>query len=128
LVREVLREALPPSFTGRSIAAPTVDAAAPEVVAIASDADLDAFVRRVARECADPGTRADVAAGRRRFTLAPHARDAARGATAPAAGPAAATAPVPAALRVERGAVTEAHVKQAHRTGVRLVAGPGAVL
>ena len=81
-------------------------AAAHEVVAvtIASDADLDRFVRAVL-DRAD-----DVRAGRLRFTLG-------GGAPSPAG-----------VLRVAHGAVTERTIKKAADAGARLVLGPGAVL
>lgn len=72
-------------------------------VTIASDADLDRFVR-VVLDRAD-----DVRAGRLRFTL---------GAAAAPAG----------AMRVAHGAVTERTIKKAAEAGGRLVLGPGAVL
>ncbi len=77
-----------------------------EVVAvtIASDADLDRFVRS-ALDRAD-----DIRAGRLRFTL----------------GRAAGSSP--GVVRVAHGAVTERKVKQAADAGARLVLGPGAVL
>ena len=80
-----------------------------ERVTLASDADLDRFVRSLA---ARPPEELDaIRAGRLRFTL--------NGASASASD---------GAVRVERGAVTERKVEEAAKAGGRLVLGPGAVL
>jgi hypothetical protein len=81
----------------------TPTSARDEVVRIASDADLDRFVRSVL-ERAD-----DIRAGRLRFTLDGRGRPA-------------------GVVRVAHGAVTERKIKQAADAGARLVLGPGAVL
>jgi hypothetical protein len=77
----------------------------PEPVTIASDADLDRFVRALAARCEDPAARAALRSGAVRYTLG--------GGTA---------------IRVESGAVTEKTVKQAAASGARLVLAPRAVL
>jgi hypothetical protein len=115
-VRAVLRDVLPASV----IAPRTAEGAAQEV-SLRTDAELDAFVRRVAALCDDPGQRSALKDGRRRFTLA----SASAGGQAPTAPTAAATVPV---VRVDRGAVTERTVKKAAADGARLVVGPRAVL
>lgn len=102
-VRAVLRDVLPPSA---------------EEVALRTDADLDSFVRRVAALCDDPGQRAALQGGRRRFRLA--------GTPDPAAG--VTVAVTVGVVRVDRGAVTERTVKRAAAEGARLVVGPRAVL
>ena len=91
-------------------------------MSLRTDAELDAFVRRVAALCDDPGQRSALKDGRRRFTLtgSPQADGPAQPAAAQAA-----TAPV---VRVDRGAVTERAVKKAAADGARLVVGPRAVL
>lgn len=66
LIREVLREELAHLRAGGA-AAPQVRE---EKVAIASDADLAAFVRRLAALLQDPRGRADIEAGRYVFRLA----------------------------------------------------------
>jgi hypothetical protein len=81
-----------------------------EPVTIASDADLDRFVRALAARFEDPGVRAAARDGRLRFTL---------GRGAPAGG---------GVMRVDRGAVTERTIKKAAEAGGRLVLGRGAVL
>lgn len=86
MVREVLREALATrgSNSIHSRAAPVSQPDPPlpgknrteprpthaETVHISTDADLAAFVRKVATLCADPATAAALRDGRHRFTLA----------------------------------------------------------
>ena len=115
-VRAVLRDVLP-----AAVISPRSAEGAAQEVSLRNDAELDAFVRRVAALCDDSGQRSALKDGRRRFTLT----------GAPQDGPAqpaptqAATAPV---VRVDRGAVTERTVKKAAADGARLVVGPRAVL
>ena len=96
-------------------AAPPQDANA-ERVELRSDADLDAFVRALARRLENPRDRMAILSGKLRFTLA---------ATTPAATDATGTGAV---LRIERGAVTERHVREAAEKQARLVLSPRAVL
>jgi len=134
LVREVLRDAIgaqaraaapaapppaPPSTPAAQLNTPppTGPLAADErmrtdSVRIASDADLDGFVRQLLRLFENPKTRADLRAGRLRFRLAGAGR-------APAG---------PATRRIERGAVTERHIAELGDSGATLVLGPRAVL
>ncbi len=119
-VRAVLREVLPEAVA-QARTAPTNGT---EQVAIRSNADLDALVKRVAELCEDASQRSALRAGRRRFRLAE---------TDPAGVPAvsAATVPAPSAagvMRVESGAVTERKIQQAAKAGGRLVIGRKAVL
>ena len=88
-----------------------VDAA--ETVTLRTDADLDAFVRRLLHMFENPRHREALRTGRLRFRLA--------------AGSAAPGSPRPA-HRVDKGAVTEAVVREAARAGARLVIGRRAVL
>jgi hypothetical protein len=83
-----------------------------ETVSLRTDADLDAFVKRLLRLFENPQRRDALRAGRLRFRLAA------------AAGPGS----VQPAHRVDKGAVTEAIVRQAARAGARLVLGRRAVL
>ncbi len=83
-----------------------------EVVSLRTDRELAAFVSRLLRLLENPKHRADLRAGRLRFTL----------------GPAGAAGSVRPAHRIERGAVTEAAVREAARAGARLVLGRRAVL
>jgi hypothetical protein len=108
-VRAVLREVLPDAS-----AAPTGPSS--EVV-IATDADLTAFVRRVAALCEDAGQRAALQDGRHGFRLAGGGGFEARK-----------LAPQPTERRIERGAVTERTVVKAAAESTRLVLGRGAVL
>jgi hypothetical protein len=111
-VRAVLREVLPADV----VADPGTRS---HDVTIASDADLTAFVRRVAALCEDDRVRAAMQAGEHGFRLA---------GTSPGLVTVAARPPRPAELRVERGAVTERTVIKAAADGARLVLGRGAVL
>jgi hypothetical protein len=86
-----------------------------ERVELRTDADLDRFVRALARRLENPRDRMAIVSGRLRFTLG-----------AGAAAPAAASAAPP--MRVEKGAVTERTVREAHAAGARLVLSPRAVL
>jgi hypothetical protein len=83
-----------------------------ETVSLRTDADLDAFVKRLLRLFENPKQRDALRAGRLRFRLAA------------AVGPGS----VQPAHRVDKGAVTEAMVRQAARAGARLVLGRRAVL
>lgn len=111
MVRQVLQEVVPETMA----AAGASDA---EDVVLTTDADLAAFVRRVAVLCDDPAEREALRTGARRFRLAGRA-------TATAAPAAAPTAPT---VRVDKGAVTERHVREAAAAGADLVLGRGAVL
>lgn len=115
-VRAVLQDVLP-----AAVIAPRSAEGSAQEVSVRTDAELDAFVRRVAALCDDPGQRSALKDGRRRFSLA---------ATSSGDGPAqpgsqAATSLV---VRVDRGAVTERTVKKAAADGARLVVGRRAVL
>jgi hypothetical protein len=133
LVREVLREVLPtpgaptpgppaPSAVGAPppAAPPQVGAVytvrdgveAVETVSLRTDQELAAFVSRILHLFENPKHRNDLRAGRLRFRLA-------------ASGPAGSARP---AHRIEKGAVTEAAVRDAARAGARLVLGRRAVL
>jgi hypothetical protein len=124
LVREVLREVLP---TAPARPAPAAGPAPPqsgpvytvrdgveavETVSLRTDQELAAFVSRILHLFENPKHRDDLRAGRLRFRLA-------------ASGPAGSARP---AHRIEKGAVTEAAVKDAARAGARLVLGRRAVL
>ncbi len=114
-VRAVLLDVLPASVTQNGSPRGPVTAAE---VTLRTDADLDAFVRRVAALCDDPAERAALRDGHRRFRLT------APDASHPAASPAAA-GPV---QRIDQGAVTERAVKKAKADGARLVLGRRAVM
>ena len=86
-----------------------------ERVDLRSDADLDAFVRSLARRLENPRDRMAILSGRLRFALA-------AAATGPESSGTAAT------MRIEKGAVTERHVREAAEKRARLVLSPRAVL
>jgi hypothetical protein len=130
LVREALADLLPgPAAPGRSVpgrSAPAQDGAAytvrdgvgaVEAVSLRTDQELAAFVLRLLHLFEDPRRRDDLRSGRLRFRLA-------AGGVA-LAGPGGAARPV---RRIDKGAVTEAAVRDAARAGARLVLGRRAVL
>ncbi|MGE5135510.1 MAG: hypothetical protein ACM32E_21705 [Gemmatimonadota bacterium] len=137
LIREVLRDALPAAAAPPAQPAPAPPpppAAAPagrvapaqpgssftindntrqvETVSLRTDQDLAAFVTRLLHLFENPARRADLRSGRLTFRLA---------------APAGPGRPGPS-RRIEKGAVTEAAVRDAARAGARLVLGPRAVL
>ena len=86
-----------------------------ETVSVRTDRELAAFVTRLLRLVENPRRRDDLRTGRLRFRLAPGG----------AAGTPASARPV---HRIDKGAVTEAAVRDAARAGARLVLGRRAVL
>lgn len=131
LVRQVLREALPSSRAGMDVDVPvdgTSNVNTGQLVRVESDDDLAELVRAVAVACADPVRRAELAADGGGYRLeraeSPLPAETATAETATAE-PAEAEQPP---VRVERGAVTERHVRQAERAGGRVVAAPGVVV
>ena len=106
MVRQVLADVVPQ----------TMSLASSDEVSISSDADLQAFARRIAS--ATQSERDAIVAGSRTFRLT--------GGALQQSG-AAATAPS-AVVRVDKGAVTERHVRQAADSGAVLVLGKRAVL
>lgn len=121
-VRAVLREVLPVEALRAGLDARPDGGN----VAVRDDAELDALVRRIATECADPARRAAMAAGRHGYRLAQaHPPD---GRVSTAAGPGTVTADGAPTVRIERGAVTERTVQRAASQGARLLLGRRAVL
>ena len=121
LIRDVIRDVLPKGIPET------------ETVNLSTDEDLAEFVTRLLD--LDPGQREDLLTGRKRFRLAvappaaTPAPAAARPAPAPAAAPAAnGTRRTDGVRRIDSGAVTEAVIRDAARTGQRLVLGRAAVL
>ena len=86
-----------------------------ETVSVRTDRELAAFVTRLLRLVENPRRRDDLRTGRLRFRLAP-------------GGAAGASASARPTRRVDKGAVTEATVRDAARAGARLVLGRRAVL
>jgi hypothetical protein len=122
LVREVVRDAVagvvpapaaaPPQSVGLVPTGPLAadEKARADTVRIATDQDLDAFVRHLLRLFENPKTRADLRAGRLSFRLAGNGRGA------------------PATRRIDSGAVTERHIADMADSGGVLVLGRKAVL
>jgi hypothetical protein len=113
LVRQVLRDALPAADKPAAGGA----AADAQETAIAGDADLNAFARRIAALCEDADTRAAIKAGRVKFRLAK-----------PAARPATATRRREDRVephRIERGLVAERHIVAAAQNGRKLTVARG---
>jgi hypothetical protein len=122
VVRSLLREVLPAGVLNGTTSAGAAGSGgldAPVEVVLENDADLTAFLRRVAAICDDPGRRAALRDGRHGFRLAK------TGAARSAGGPG---SPHGSVLRVEQGAVTERTVVKAAAEGARLVLGRRAVL
>ena len=111
LVREVLRDALPGTWPA---AGGATDATEVTEVTVSTDAELSALVRRIATDCADEQRRADLASGRAGYRLATARAEP----VVPEGGP----------IRVERGALTERHVREAARAGTSIVAARGVVV
>jgi hypothetical protein len=113
MVRQVLLEIVPQTVAGASAARSV------RTEVIASDADLQAFARRIAEATAEE--RAAIAAGTTMFRLAPAAAAAIEAAPAP-------SATSPTMIRIDSGAVTERQVRAAEAAGSRIILGRKAVL
>ena len=120
LVKSVIAEEVAAIRKTKSAPAP---AAAEERVAIASDADLIGFARRVLSLAGDPAKAKEIAAGRYPFRLERPAAAQASAAPAPRAAPAA--APATQSHRIDSGVVTESTLNKLPRGLARLVLGPG---
>jgi hypothetical protein len=129
LVREVVRDAIGDvaDLGQLAVAAPTTNGhnglrpAGPlnaeektrvDTVRIATDADLDAFVRQLLRLFENPKSRADLRNGRLSFRLANQQTGGAQAAT----------------HRIDKGAVTERQIIDIAASGGALILGPKAVL
>lgn len=119
MVRQVLLEIVPQAMSG----APAHDSAgsAAETVAIGCDDDLQSFARRIAS--ASDVERAAIVSGATTFRLA--SSGSALGSPDGVAAPATTS---PSVLRVEKGAVTERHVREAAAAGAAIHLGRKAVL
>jgi hypothetical protein len=138
LVREALADLLPPGpgaagpASGASApAAPPASPSAPaqdgaaytvregvaevETVSVRTDRELTAFVTRLLHLVENPRRRDDLRTGRLRFRLAPGGAAGGGGSARPT-------------RRIDKGAVTEAAVRDAAQAGARLVLGRRAVL
>ena len=112
MVRQVLADVVPQTMALAPAGSPT------EVVNINSDAELNAFARRVAT--ATQAERDAIVAGTRSFRLAVS--------TVSHVAPASTSVVSDAIVRVEKGAVTEKHVREAADSGAILVLGKRAVM
>ena len=128
LIRELVKSVIAEEVAAiRKPKAASAPGTAEERIAIASDADLVGFARRVLSLAGDPAKAKEIAAGRYPFRLA---RAAAQNATAPlhaAPAPRAAPAGAPAAQshRIDSGVVTESTLNTLPRGLSRLLLGPG---
>ena len=113
LVKSVIAEEVAAIRKPKTASAP---AASEERIAIASDADLIAFARRVLSLAGDPTKAKDIAAGRYPFRLD---RPAVQGAAAPHA-----AAPIAQSHRIDAGVVTESTLNKLPRGLTRLLLGP----
>ena len=135
LVREALRDALPGIVADLGATGPDGGRAAgpdagsrggPRWVTVHDDQDLARFVAEVVRLADDPHEGPRLRSGELRFRLAQSPSGTSHPSRADHALPSDHGAPE---RRVERGPVTERHVRDAEGAGVRrLVLGPGAVL
>ena len=114
----------PPAALAPASSAPAQDGAAytvrdgvaeVETVSVRTDRELAAFVTRLLHLVENPRRRDDLRTGRLRFRLAPGGAAGASGSARPV-------------HRIDKGAVTEATVRDAARAGARLVLGRRAVL
>lgn len=126
LLRSVIREVLNDVVAGEVAAATGSSRPLPSgtVVRIASQADLDAAVRRILADARDPQKRADLESGRVRFRLAA-GRDALREAQ-PAVARGGSSGAV--AHRVDKGPLTERHVIAAARDTTVIIIGERVVV
>lgn len=110
-----------PAAPGEVIGDGQAPAPVAEPVSIGTDEDLQRFVAMLAQRCEDPQWRHALASGQTRFTLA-------RAGGRAGAGPASPAGADAAAVHIAKGAVTERIVREAARTGARLVLARRAVL
>jgi hypothetical protein len=116
LVKSVIAEEVAALRKPKAAAAP---ATAEERIAIANDADLIGFARRVLSLAGDPAKAKEIAAGRYPFRLA---RVAVQQTHAPASHP---TPPVAQSHRIDSGVVTESTLNKLPRGLFKLLLGPG---
>lgn len=118
LVKSVIAEEVAAIRKPKAASAPT---AAEERIAIASDADLVGFARRVLSMAGDPAKAKEIAAGRYPFRL--DRPSAAQSSATPRT--ASAAAPTAQSHRIDSGVVTESTLNKLPRGLSRLVLGPG---
>lgn len=116
LVKSVIAEEVAAIRKPKAASTPS---AAEERVAVASDADLIAFARRVLSLAGDPAKAKEIAAGRYPFRL----ERPTQATVAPRAAPSA--PPVAQSHRIDSGVVTESTLNKLPRGLARLLLGPG---
>jgi hypothetical protein len=120
LVKSVIAEEVAAIRKPKPAPAPTT---AEERIAIASDADLVGFARRVLSLAGDPAKAKEIAAGRYPFRLDRPATAQAGITSVPRAAPAA--APTAQSQRIDSGVVTESTLNKLPRGLAKLLLGPG---
>ena len=119
LVKSVIAEEVAAIRKPKAASAP---ASAEERIAIANDADLIGFARRVLSLAGDPAKAKEIAAGRYPFRLERPATQASASAAPRAA---AAASPVAQSHRIDSGVVTESTLNKLPRGLSQLLLGPG---
>ena len=123
LIRELVKSVIAEEVAAiRKTKTASTPAAADERIAIASDADLVGFARRVLSLAGDPAKAKEIAAGRYPFRLD---RPAAAQASAASASRSAPPAPAAQSHRIDSGVVTESTLNKLPRGLSRLLLGPG---
>jgi hypothetical protein len=124
LIRELVKSVIAEEVAAiRKPKASPAPATAEERVAIASDADLVGFARRVLSLAGDPAKAKEIAAGRYPFRLDRPATAQASAVPAPRA-TAQSTAPAAQSHRIDSGVVTESTLNKLPRGLSRLLLGP----
>lgn len=122
LIRELVKSVIAEEVAAiRKPKAASAPASAEERVAIASDADLIAFARRVMSLAGDPAKAKEIAAGRYPFRLDQPTQ--ASAAPTPRAAPA--TSSATQSHRIDSGVVTESTLNKLPRGLSQLLLGPG---
>ena len=122
LIRELVKSVIAEEVSAiRKTKAAPAPATAEERIAIASDADLVGFARRVLSLAGDPAKAKEIAAGRYPFRLDRPATTA-QASAAPRAAP---PAPATQSHRIDSGVVTESTLNKLPRGLSKLLLGPG---
>jgi hypothetical protein len=121
LIRELVKSVIAEEVAAiRKPKAASAPVGAEERIAIASDADLIGFARRVLSLAGDPAKAKEIAAGRYPFRL-----DRPTQAAAPTPRTTPAPQPTAQSHRIDSGVVTESTLNKLPRGLVRLLLGPG---
>jgi hypothetical protein len=120
LIRELVKSVIAEEVAAiRKPKVASVPAAAEERIAIATDADLIGFARRVLSLAGDPAKAKEIAAGRYPFRLDRPAQTTGTPRATPA------TQPVAPSHRIDSGVVTESTLNKLPRGLAQLLLGPG---